>query len=177
MSPTIETSTQVTRAFHGTWLDVADEIIRTTFKMSPPDSGAYLGEGVYFFENQPSHAERWARRDKPAGSKVAVISSDVRYGRLLNLTDRQHCDLLGWFKREYERKTARTVSLATAIDIAAEKLNVEVVKANRVPANRVPRQSSGLMDLGFSADVEMILAVRNLSNILSRDLVWSGLVE
>jgi hypothetical protein len=84
---------------------------------------------------------------------------------------------LGWFKREYERKTARTVSLATAIDIAAEKLNVEVVKANRVPANRVPRQSSGLMDLGFSADVEMILAVRNLSNILSRDLVWSGLVE
>jgi hypothetical protein len=177
MPPPIENSGQVTRGFHGTWLDIADEIMRTTFKMSAPDSGAYLGEGVYFFENQPSHAERWARRDKPPGSKIAVISAEVRYGRLLNLTDQPHCDLLSWFKREYERKAATTLSLATAIDIAAEKLNVEVVKANRVPANPSPRCSSGLMELGFSADVEMILAVRNLSNILSKSLLWTGLVQ
>lgn len=177
MPATIENSEHVTTGYHGTLLKSAEEIVRTQFKMSAPDSGAYLGMGVYFFDNQPSHARRWARRGLAPGSQVAVIASDVKYGRLLNLTDKQHCDDLAWFKREYERKTQTPVSFAAAVDIAAEKLNVDVVKANRVPGNPTPRYSSGLMDLGFSADVEMILAVRNLSNILSKDLVWSGLVE
>jgi hypothetical protein len=62
-----------------------------------------------FSRDQPSQAERWARREKPAGAKLAVISSDVRYGRLLNLTDPQHCDLPGSFKREYDRMASATV--------------------------------------------------------------------
>jgi hypothetical protein len=60
--------------------------------------------------------------------------------------------------------------LAAIIDIAAEKLNVEVVKAVRIPGN-----AGFLMGTSFSPDVEVILAVRNLTNILSKAIIWSQL--
>ena len=171
MSVNIENSDHRTKGFHGTSKISADEIIRTGYVKSKPDSGAYLGEGVYFFENQLTNAKNWALRRSPVGTQVAVIESDVRYGRLLNLADRQHLDELGWFRKGLERKAMKAISFATAVDVAAAALNVDVVKANRIVGD------PGVKGPGFSADIEMILAVRNLSNILSKDLVWSGLVE
>jgi hypothetical protein len=49
MEPRLDISDQITAGYHGTSLQVAEEIRRTHFKLSAPDSGAYLGEGVYFF--------------------------------------------------------------------------------------------------------------------------------
>ena len=170
MGPKLEISDQVTAGYHGTSLASAQEILSTNFKLSPPDSGAYLGEGVYFFDNQPSQAKRWAKTRFGAarGSKYAVIQSKIKYGRLLNLTDRESHDTVRWFAQEYQRKASKTVTLPTIIDIVAEKLNVEVVKAMRVP-----KKPDFLMQTGFSADIEVILAVRELKNILSRDQIWS----
>ncbi len=170
MAPKLDISDQVTAGYHGTSLGAAEEIVRTKFKMSAPDSRAFLGEGVYFFDNQPSQAKHWAvtRCGRMAGSRVAVIESKIRYGRLLNLADRQQQDSIQWFAREYQRKADKTVTLPTIIDIVAEKLSADVVKAMRIPRN-----PSFLMQTGFSADIEVILAVRNLTNILSRDIIWS----
>jgi hypothetical protein len=170
MGPKLNISDQVTAGYHGTSLAAADEIVRTNFKLSAPDSGAYLGEGVYFFDNQPSQAKRWAttRFGTTPGTKVAVIQSKIKYGRLLNLTDREHHDSIQWFAREFQRKANKTVTLPTIIDIVAEKLNAEVVKAMRIP-----RKPSFLMETGFSADIEVILAVRDVTNILSREQIWS----
>jgi len=173
MEHKLEISDQITAGYHGTTLSEAQEIKRTKFKLTSPNSGAFLGEGVYFFDNQPSQAKRWAitRKATPGGT-IAVIQSKVRYGRLLNLTDRGHRDILDWFASEYRQKANVTVTLPTVIDIVAEKLNVEAVKAIRIPQN-----ATFLMGTGFSADIEVILAVRNVTNILSTDIIWSQMVR
>ena len=180
MQNRLETSDLETKGYHGTSLAVAKEIEQTSFKLSAPDSGAFLGEGVYFFDNQPSQAKRWARtRREFIGKPIAVIESRIRYGRLLNLTENEHKDLLNWFYLaccersggEFRRRSGtENASLAAIIDIAAEKLNVEVVKAVRIPRN-----AGFLMGTSFSADIEVILAVRNLTNILSKAIIWSQL--
>lgn len=168
MPPKIETSDQVTKGYHGTTLAVAQDVMQTYFKMSPPDAGAFLGEGAYFFDNQLSQAKRWATTRNTPGTKTAVIESGVKYGRLLNLTDKEQRDDLEWFAREYQRKTNETVTLPTIIDIVADRLGAEVVKAMRIPHN-----PSFLWQSRFSADVEVILAVREVKNILSKEIIWS----
>jgi len=172
MQNRLQTSDLETLGYHGTSQAVAKEIEQTSFKLSAPDSGAFLGEGVYFFDNQPSQAKRWARtRREFIGKPIAVIESRIRYGRLLNLTENEHKDLLNWFAGEFRRRSGtENASLAAIIDIAAEKLNVEVVKAVRIPGN-----AGFLMGTSFSADIEVILAVRNLTNILSKAIIWSQL--
>lgn len=164
----LEILDQQTKGYHGTSLPIAQEIIRTNFKFSAPDSGAYLGEGVYFFDNQPSQAKRWAKIMRNTRDGSAVIKSDIRYGKLLNLTDRGQCEELKRFRAKYEEKTKKQVTLPTIIDIAAERLQVECVKAIRIP--QAPEM---LTKQGFSPDVELILAVRNLTNILSKAIEWS----
>jgi hypothetical protein len=172
MQNRLQTSDLETLGYHGTSQAVAKEIEQTSFKMSAPDSGAFLGEGVYFFDNQPSQAKRWARtRREFVGKPIAVIESRIRYGRLLNLTENEHKNLLNWFAGEFRRRSGtQNASLAVIIDIAAEKLSVEVVKAVRIPGN-----AGFLMGTSFSPDIEVILAVRNLTNILSKAIIWSQL--
>jgi hypothetical protein len=168
MLKNVEISDQVTKGFHGTTRDAADEIIETDFKLTAPDSSPFLGEGVYFFENQLSQAKRWARRVcANSGKAAAVIRSNIRHGKLLNLTDKEQCDNLEWFANEYEHKSSTRVTLATIIDIAAEKLNVDVVKGARIWEN-----PTRLMRTSFTADLEIILAVRNKTNILSKEIIW-----
>lgn len=162
-----------TQGFHGTKQDDADEIIRTNFKPSARNSGAYLGEGVYFFDNQPAHAREWAVKrvgNGMRGTKVAVVESEIKYGNLLNLTDYDEFETVKWFKDAYEKKANAPTTLATIIDIVADKTKAEVVKACRIP------QNPELMTPGFSSDVELILAVRTLRNILSKKVVWSGMI-
>jgi len=163
----------MTRGYHGTKRDAADEIVKTQFKPCAPNSGSYLGEGVYFFDNQPSHAEDWAENqvgNRVRGTPVAVIESEIRYGNLLNLTDHKHFFEVRRFKDEFEKKTKTKTTLATIIDIVAAQTKAEVVKATRIRANGV------LMENSFSSDVELILAVRELRNILSKRVVLSWMI-
>lgn len=147
--------------------------MRTNFKPAGKNSGAYLGEGVYFFDNQLSHAKTWAKNQagkRQRGTVIAVIESEIKYGNLMNLTDPEALETVKTFKNAYERKTNIPVTLATIVDIVADKTNAEVVKACRYPGN------TQLMPQGFTADVEIILAVRAIGNILSKRLVWSGMI-
>jgi Poly(ADP-ribose) polymerase catalytic domain len=162
-----------TIGYHGTRQVDAEEIMRTNFKPSVIGSGAYLGEGVYFFDNQLSHAKRWAKNEagqRQRGTVVAVIESEIKYGNLMNLTDPEALEMVKTFKNAYERKANTRVTLATIIDIAADLTKTEVVKACRYPGN------TELMWQGFTADVELILAVRAIGNILSKRLVWSEML-
>ncbi len=162
-----------TRGFHGTTQEDADEIIRTNFKPSPRNTGAYLGEGVYFYENQRHYARSWARNhraNRVKGTQIAVIESEIRYGMLLNLAEPQHFETVMWFKSEFERKARTKATLAAVIDIIADQTRAEVVKGWRILRNPT------LMDLGFSADIEVILAVREIKNILSKSIVLSEMI-
>jgi hypothetical protein len=171
MEPRIEVSNQTTTGYHGTTLDAATQILENSFELPPPDTHSFLGEGVYFFDGQPSQAKRWASEHRAqTGDKIAVIKSDIRYGRVLNLTDKEQSDYLKLFACEYQMKARARVTLAAIIDIAAEKLRVHVVKAMRIPKN-----PDWIMNTAFSSDVEIILAVRDISNILSKEMVWNGL--
>ena len=128
---------------------------------------------MYFFDNQPSQAQDWAishSANRVRGTKVAVIESDITYGKLLNLCDLESFRHMKWFKQEYEKKANARTTLATIIDIIADKTQAEVVRAMRL------RKGPDALEFGFSADIELILAVRNIANILSKNLVWSGLV-
>ena len=162
-----------TFGFHGTKQSDADEILRTNFKPAGKNSGNYLGEGIYFFDNQLSHAKSWAKNQagqRQRGTAVAVIESEIKYGNLMNLTDPEALETVKTFKSAYERKANTPVTLATIIDIVADKTRAEVVKACRYPGNTT------LMSQGFTADVEIILAVRAIGNILSKRLVWSEMI-
>ena len=88
----------------------------------------------------------------------------------MNLTDSDAFETVKRFKIDFERKVNQAVTLATIIDIVAEKTGAEVVKACRFPGN------TQLMYQGFSADMEIILAVRAIGNILSKRLVWSEMI-
>lgn len=171
--PNLKPLADTTRGFHGTRQNEADEIIRTNFKPSARNAGAYLGEGVYFFDNQLGHAKDWAENragNRMRGTAVAVIQSEVRYGKLLNLTDDEHLQTVRWFKTEFERNGRTRTTLAAIIDIVADKTGAEVVKACRIRGNSLQ------MEHGFSADVEIILAVRALGNILSKQVVLSWMI-
>jgi len=162
-----------TKGFHGTTHEAADEILRTEFKLPARNSTAYLGEGVYFFDNQFSHACSWAINhagDRKRGTKVAVIESDISYGKLLNLANPEQFNQMKSFKDAFERKTNTRTTLATIIDIIADKVNVDVVRAFRILGG------AQTLGAGFSADIELILAVRSLKNILSKNLIWSGII-
>jgi len=171
--PKANQQSNTTLGYHGTRQEHADEIMKTHFKPTKPDTGAYLGEGVYFFDNQLSHAKKWATTQagkRQKGTIVAVIESEVKYGNLLNLTDTDTFGMVEKFRRDFEQKAQKKVSLATIIDIAAEKTAVDVVKACRYPYNTL------LDPGGFSADMEIILAVRAIGNILSKQVIWSEMI-
>jgi hypothetical protein len=164
----IQNYDETTIGFHGTTKAAADAILSTSFIPSGKDSESLLGEGVYFFDNQVSQAKRWAKTHKAIpGEAVAVIQSRIKYGKMLNLTDKEQQSIIDWFSMEYQRKSRSVASLTTIIDIAAEKLGVEVVRAVRIPKN-----PSFFKQTTFSSDVEIILAVRKTTNILSKDVTY-----
>lgn len=170
MAYKIQNSEHLTVGHHGTSHDSACIILQENFKLPPPDTESYLGLGVYFFENQLGNAKRWAFRyhGQSRGSTVAVIQSKIKCGRMLDLTERDVYETVTWFAREFERKARQRATLATVIDIAAAQLGAEVVRAVRVRSNAVY-----LLGTGFSTDIEIILAVRELKNILSTEMIWS----
>lgn len=167
----------VSRAYHGTSHQSAVEIIQSGFRFSSCYE-PYLGHGVYFFNGQLEKAKDWARlRKRQTGHQfpVAVIRSDVRYGRYIDLADRGHREALSKFVQAFERKTTSAIGFAAAIDIVAEKLQVEIVTGVRVTRRAAAIAAENPPDNGFSADVEIIICVRKMENILSKEQIWSGL--
>ena len=74
-------------AFHGTSEKVAESVLagKTELKVSS-NPWEWLGNGVYFWENAPERALRWAierKKDRPT-----VIGAIIQVGRCLNLMDK-----------------------------------------------------------------------------------------
>ena len=64
-----------------------------------PDPGSkrhhWLGQGVYFWKESPSRAQRWAEESKKAGriKQSAVVGAVIHMGNYLNLTEAGHVQL------------------------------------------------------------------------------------
>ena len=80
-------------AFHGCDESVAEAVFagKTELKMSK-NNYDWLGSGIYFWENAPERALRWAqeqqRRNPGLISKPAVVGAVVHLGSCLNLMDK-----------------------------------------------------------------------------------------
>lgn len=103
-------------AYHGCDRSLAEQVVsgKKELKVSknPYD---WLGEGIYFWENSPRRALRWAEflRDHPKISKSkinepAVIGAVIELGNCLDLTDQASLDLLKQVERVYRKFTGLT---------------------------------------------------------------------
>lgn len=84
--------------FHGTTKDRAEEYLsgRLPFHPSTNDYD-WLGNGMYFWENNLTRAEQWAidaAKRKGAGAEPAVIGAIIDLGYCLDLTDSEYLEEL-----------------------------------------------------------------------------------
>lgn len=80
-------------AFHGCDESVADAVISGKMELQPSKNDYdWLGSGIYFWENAPERALRWAqeRQKRNPGSikNPAVVGAVVHLGNCLNLMDK-----------------------------------------------------------------------------------------
>lgn len=89
-------------AYHGCDRSTAKEVIegKKDLKISQ-NAYDWLGEGIYFWENSPRRALRWAEflksHPRRTGSKIkdpAVVGAVIELGNCLDLTDQASLDLL-----------------------------------------------------------------------------------
>jgi len=78
--------------YHGCDIRVAQRIISLKEQFKPSQNAwDWLGHGVYFWEDSPERAERWAREESGRrGSKIknpAVVGAVIDLGNWLNLAD------------------------------------------------------------------------------------------
>ena len=161
----------VCRGFHGTDGNAANDIVANGYRPGASES-SYLGVGVYFFDDQLPKAKDWARKRRSfpdQGFRVSVLLSLVQLGRCLNLMDSEQCETVKWLTTELWRRTGLRVSFAAGVDIAAEKTRANVVRAARIPKGWRP-----LEETQFTSDVEMIICVKNMGQIKSSEIIWSG---
>ena len=80
-------------AFHGTSEDVAEKVLsgREELKVSQ-NPWEWLGNGVYFWENAPERALRWAIERKK--KNPTVVGAVIQIGHCLNLMDKSSNDPL-----------------------------------------------------------------------------------
>jgi len=103
-------------AYHGCDRRLAEQVVsgKSDLKISK-NSYDWLGEGVYFWENSPRRALRWAEflRDHPSISKSkikepAVIGAVIELGNCLDLADQASLDLLKQVESVYRKFTKIT---------------------------------------------------------------------
>lgn len=80
--------------FHGCDISVATKVLRNPIEHLKPSTNPYdwLGEGIYFWLNDPVRAYEWAeqsmKRSKSGIKKPYVIGAIIDLGRCLNLIER-----------------------------------------------------------------------------------------
>jgi hypothetical protein len=71
--------------YHGTSARHAEVIVREGVFQRSENDYDWLGHGIYFWEEAPCRAWRWARQK--FGPTAAAVQATVRLGRCLDLTD------------------------------------------------------------------------------------------
>lgn len=106
-------------AFHGTSKSKAERIKKTREFIPSKGPDCYLGDGVYFFEEAKSLAERWARK-QCSGQGIGIIVAEIQLGKCLNLLNADHRNL---------------------IKLTYEKIRLEIL---RQAISRTPRSFNGI---------------------------------
>lgn len=99
-------------AFHGTSRKVAEKILSGESELkSSSHSWEWLGDGVYFWENAPERALRWAiEREK---EDPTVIGAIIQVGRCLNMMDKSsNLPVIQAYERVKELFDANRIPLA-----------------------------------------------------------------
>ncbi len=171
--------------YHATSRDRAEAIMRRNFKKS---KSGWLGEGVYFFEDNPKLAVEWARykyrNDENALSAVTVIQSEIRCHKekILDLTNPQSEDVSDFHRvrqniiihlRKFGKKdidieeTSWACFDGMAIDLLRTKRNFSLVRHYTFTPTLLDRAS-----LTYSRVPNGIeLCVKDLSCIVSKSLM------
>ena len=106
--------------------------MREGFKISRTPR-SYLGDGVYFFDDQFEEALAWANRWHSDRPPVAVIQASIRYGKCLNLYNKTFFDgyrkFSNMLRTHAERHRRALPSDATVINALASATGADSVKA------------------------------------------------
>lgn len=104
--------------YHGCDRRVAKKIVSYKDKLRPSQNAwDWLGHGIYFWEDSPARAERWALAESQRhGSKIkspAVLGAIIDLGNCLNLTDAEAITQVKTAHEEYT-KFCRSARLQSA---------------------------------------------------------------
>lgn len=165
-------------AYHGTLAKNVESILKNGFWVSrSPES--YLGSGVYFYESSESWAEFWAekRAREAGGLETAVLSAQIRLGRCINLSDREHCSILKGFEKDIRQRIStgaipgdfRKITAAYIYNLAAIRSNADSIRKPYGP-------SEDPMDgwTGVDLSMRIVICVRSTSNITDIAVVRMG---
>jgi hypothetical protein len=78
-------SQRIVVGYHGTSARKAEAIFRERLFQPSENDYDWLGHGIYFWEEAPYRAWRWA--GQKYGHDAAVVQANIRLGRCLDLTD------------------------------------------------------------------------------------------
>lgn len=98
----------IVTGYHGTTWAVAEQIIANDFVPSVNDWD-WLGHGIYFWQDAPVRAYRWAEdRIRAGGSKDSpvVVAAKIRLDHFIDLLDQQGMTVLQNFASNYQREHA-----------------------------------------------------------------------
>lgn len=166
-------------AYHGTLARNVESIRKNGFWPSRgPD--AYLGTGVYFYESSEAWAEYWAERkarETGGGPEIAVLRAQIRLGRCINLSDREHQRILETFANDIRRRISsgamsgdfRKITPAFIYNLAAQRSNADTLKKPYGPAHDPVGGWTGV-DLSM----RIVICVRRTSNITDIAVVRMG---
>lgn len=97
--------------YHGTSLMAANDIVKNGFKVNKKRDDHWLGQGIYFFNEDIEQAEKWAS-NRYKNKKSAVIEADIRIPRekVLDLHTREGLKYLSGFLNYLEKKKGLKVT-------------------------------------------------------------------
>lgn len=139
--PALADDPRVTRdAYFGTSQIEAAAILEGGRFLPRHGEEQYLGTGVYFFDDGPEDAVRWAQQRSPR--EWAVLRCRVRFGRCLDLHTRTGGDLLTRLAEGLRAARGEPVREADAIKLLARFTAIDTVRAvHRRP--KLSRASGG----------------------------------
>lgn len=156
----------IDKAFHGTSIDCAQNIIsQGCFSKSLSDFN-YLGEGVYFYEYSKQHAFTFIKRKLPT-DEIAILESTLDLGNCLDLNNEEHSIFVSETANKLIEKTSdNTINDGVVIEFICSvslKIKIDSVRANYTNA-KIGKIFKGSH---FYAKSEMIVCMRTLANIKS----------
>jgi len=129
-------------AYHGTDFASACNILREKKFRTSTGEHQYLGDGVYFFESSIQEAQNWAKKKTKSvkgGCKYVVFRAIINLGRCLDLTRREHINVILKLKSRLSEKTKKKeIAVSALINFLTYKFDeIDTVRAFNCLGNRL----------------------------------------